>query len=94
MDAVCQAIVDIAFTAEVPPLALNLVHPQPVPWNDIFRAIATSLGDVKHEAPLPLIPIRDWVARLDKVATSTEEGDMQKIVSTPELYLILSSHLF
>jgi hypothetical protein len=37
---------------------LHLAHPNPVPWNTVFRRIASVLN-------VDLVPYSDWLARLD-----------------------------
>ncbi|KAJ7509636.1 hypothetical protein B0H11DRAFT_2270049 [Mycena galericulata] len=77
-EAVSGTIVDAALRTENLPLAANLVHPRPVPWNFIISAMA----DV---AQLPLIPFADWVQQLRmRAAHATAEH----IVNIPGIKLL------
>jgi hypothetical protein len=41
-----------------PEPVLHLAHPNPVPWNAVFRRIASTLN-------VDLVPYSDWLARLE-----------------------------
>ncbi|RDB20740.1 Non-canonical non-ribosomal peptide synthetase FUB8 [Hypsizygus marmoreus] len=80
MDAVCRAMLDIAFSKETPPLALNLVHPLPVAWNAVIKAIGKALCEMRHDAGgIPLIPIEKWASRLEERAKFANDDDYKTI---------------
>ncbi|KAF9058549.1 putative aminoadipate reductase [Rhodocollybia butyracea] len=74
-EAVAGAILDVAFTSESPPLAMNLVHPKPVSWTNIMRMIRESLISTKNlglEA-LPLVSFKSWVKALEDTANTSPQ---------------------
>ncbi|KZT18047.1 NAD(P)-binding protein, partial [Neolentinus lepideus HHB14362 ss-1] len=80
-EIVAKTILSVAFSQERPALSLNVVHPHPVKWSSVVRKIAVSLTkivDVGKE-PLPAVPIREWVALLEKRAAETDEKDIKAI---------------
>ncbi|KAJ6457255.1 putative aminoadipate reductase [Mycena sanguinolenta] len=65
--AISRAIVDVALKPEMPPFAVNLVHPRPIPWDLVMSTMAST-------AQLPLIPFTDWVQQLqDRSSGATAE---------------------
>ncbi|KAJ3780134.1 hypothetical protein GGU10DRAFT_391349 [Lentinula aff. detonsa] len=66
LDAVAEAILDVAFVKESPPLTINLVHPYPTTWNSIMEAIRESLTQNKglSSDALQLVPFNEWYAAL------------------------------
>ena len=83
MDAVSQAILDVAWSAQSPP-ALNVVHPRPVSWN----AIMTNINDAIVEegikdSRLPTVTFGAWVKELENHATGASSETMKNIVRTP-----------
>ncbi|KAJ4469195.1 putative aminoadipate reductase [Lentinula aciculospora] len=78
LDAIAEGILDVAFTKDDPPVAINLVHPQPVSWTTVMEAIRAFLISVKGlpSDALPLVPFRNWVQALgDKVAQVGADND-------------------
>jgi hypothetical protein len=73
-DAVSRTIVDAAMSAEKLPFAVNLVHPQPVPWDLIMSAMAAAMQ-------IPLIPLVDWLQQLEFRSTRATAEDIENIVS-------------
>ncbi|KAF9060301.1 acetyl-CoA synthetase-like protein [Rhodocollybia butyracea] len=75
LDAVAGAILDVAFTPETTPLAINLVHPKPVSWTSTMSAIRESLISAKHLSPeaLPLVPFQTWVKALEDAGNASPE---------------------
>ncbi|KAF7794887.1 hypothetical protein EIP86_006030 [Pleurotus ostreatoroseus] len=64
MDALSSAVVDVILTTGPLPRLLNVIHPHPVAWRDIFNAINKASG-----ASLPFVPYSEWLTRLEEVAT-------------------------
>ncbi|KAJ3903705.1 hypothetical protein F5879DRAFT_1002249 [Lentinula edodes] len=81
MDAVCNALLDVGFTSEPAPMAVNVVHPKSVPWTSVIQNVQVSLIEQKHLSPdaLPLVPYHDWVAAVEKYAKNPTEADTQNI---------------
>jgi hypothetical protein len=51
---------------------LHLVHPNPVPWDAVFRRIASTLN-------VDLVPYSDWLARLESNRLEFEREAMTKL---------------
>ncbi|KAJ3879760.1 acetyl-CoA synthetase-like protein [Lentinula edodes] len=81
MDAVCNALLDVGFTSEPAPMAVNVVHPKSVPWTSVIQNVQAALIEQKHLSPdaLPLVPYHDWVAAVEKYAKNPTEADTQNI---------------
>ena len=82
--AVSDAIVDVAFAEEEPPLAVNLVHPRPIAWKKLMQPIAEVVYQ-QHltSSLLPLIPFGQWVTRLNACAVDTREANIKRVVGFP-----------
>ena len=77
MDALSSAVVDVILTTGPLPRLLNVIHPHPVAWRDIFNAINKASG-----ASLPFVPYSEWLTRLEEVATQeTSQEVFEQIVS-------------
>ncbi|KAJ3715279.1 hypothetical protein DFJ43DRAFT_1007325 [Lentinula guzmanii] len=77
MDAVCNALLDVGFSLEPAPMAVNVVHPKSVPWTSVIDDIRATLIEEKHLSSdaLPLVPYHDWVAAVEKYADNSKEAD-------------------
>ncbi|KAJ3994744.1 putative aminoadipate reductase [Lentinula boryana] len=80
LDAVAEAILDVAFAKESPPLTINLVHPYPTTWNSIMEAIRESLTQNKglSSNALQLVPFNEWYAALRE---ADARGPAERIAS-------------
>lgn len=76
MDAVARAVVDVVLGREAPEL-INVVHPRPAKWSDVFGAMQAELG-----VTLPFVPFDEWVKRLEAVADNASASDLEKIVGS------------
>ncbi|KAG6831500.1 putative NRPS-like protein biosynthetic cluster [Tephrocybe sp. NHM501043] len=76
MDAASKAILDIAFSLDQPPLALNLVHPRPVPWNDVIESFKTLLG---QGTSLRVVPFPKWLSLLEERSKKAANEDINAI---------------
>ncbi|KAF8898051.1 hypothetical protein CPB84DRAFT_1748061 [Gymnopilus junonius] len=63
VDLAAAAIVDMRRAENQ---TLHLVHPKPVKWNTVMKALATSLG-------VPLVPYVEWFARLESSSNDADE---------------------
>ncbi|KXN82909.1 L-aminoadipate-semialdehyde dehydrogenase large subunit [Leucoagaricus sp. SymC.cos] len=63
MDKAAQSILDLCFTKEKIPFAVNLIHPRPVAWNQVIKAIQGALVDLLGIDPtsLLMIPLPKWI---------------------------------
>ena len=78
MDAVAGAVLDLIVSEDQPAALLNVVHPRPIPWHDVYAAVDDAL-----DAHLPFVPYHTWLSILeDRSLTATPE-DIEHIVSLP-----------
>ncbi|KAG1857999.1 hypothetical protein C8R48DRAFT_273106 [Suillus tomentosus] len=78
--AVSNAILDVAFAAEEPPIAVNLVHPRPVAWRTLIQPVADALVERKvTNYPLPLVPFSEWHDKLESSAKDLSKEAMKRI---------------
>lgn len=70
----------IALSGDTGADVLNLVHPRPVTWNQIFTDIATILS-VELKVGLLLVPYSQWISKLDQYSASPTEEDLMTVVS-------------
>ncbi|KIK65753.1 hypothetical protein GYMLUDRAFT_240230 [Collybiopsis luxurians FD-317 M1] len=70
MDAVCNTLLDVGFSPEPTPMAVNVVHPNPVPWTFVMETIRETLIEEKSlpAEALPLVPYSDWLAAVEQRA--------------------------
>ncbi|KAL6302718.1 hypothetical protein BKA93DRAFT_736353 [Sparassis latifolia] len=73
MDAVARATVD-AILHPQPPECINVVHPRPVLWPQILSAVNNELG-----LNLPVVPLEDWVSKLESTAEDASAKDLDNI---------------
>ncbi|KAJ3555779.1 hypothetical protein NM688_g2383 [Phlebia brevispora] len=81
MDAVANLTLDLIFSADTPPPLVNVVHPHPVTWLDIFGAIDEVLGN-----NLPFVPMSEWVGKLEVLASDL--GSQKHLDKVPALNLL------
>ncbi|KAF9044701.1 hypothetical protein BDP27DRAFT_1434674 [Rhodocollybia butyracea] len=48
MDAVCDALLDIGFSEEPAPIAVNIVHPRPISWTSVMQHLRVALLEVRR----------------------------------------------
>ncbi|KAF9228211.1 acetyl-CoA synthetase-like protein [Gyrodon lividus] len=78
--AVSDAILDVAFAKDEPPIAVNLVHPRPVKWVSLMKPISSVLYQKSLTSePLPLVPFGEWVTRLEKCAANMSEDNIRRL---------------
>jgi thioester reductase-like protein len=78
--AISNAILDVAFAEEEPPIVVNLVHSKPTAWKTLIQPIADAL--VKHKVtshPLPLVSFSEWLEKLESSAKNLSEDTMKRI---------------
>ena len=74
MDAVAGTLVDVALSTAPPPL-VNVVHPRPVPWGDIFGSVNKELA-----LGLPTVPFAEWFKLLEERAAGAGAPELEKVV--------------
>ncbi|KXN81584.1 L-aminoadipate-semialdehyde dehydrogenase large subunit [Leucoagaricus sp. SymC.cos] len=81
MDKAAQSILDLCFTKEKIPFAVNLMHPRPVAWNQVIEAIQGALVDLLgiDPASLLMIPLPEWIEQLSAKAKDSTPDDLKKI---------------
>ncbi|KAI0081390.1 acetyl-CoA synthetase-like protein [Panus rudis PR-1116 ss-1] len=77
METTAQTIVDFVLSPASPPEVLNIIHPHPVPWNQIFRDAADVLG--QKGASLSLIPYEAWLSKIEERSTNASAADLEQI---------------
>jgi hypothetical protein len=82
--------VDVVFSQEWLPVALNMVHPQPVAWNSVIFALKDAVMD-KLSKNLEIVSFHEWFSRLTSRAEHANEQDMIQIVRISILKLSRSS---
>ncbi|KAF7291295.1 Acetyl-CoA synthetase-like protein [Mycena indigotica] len=78
--AVAQTVLDVALQAGEGerPAVLNVVHPRPAPWDTVFGALAEAAG-------VPLVPIEEW---LDRVEREGKNADAEMLARIPAIKLL------
>ncbi|KAJ7604455.1 hypothetical protein FB45DRAFT_850695 [Roridomyces roridus] len=74
-EAVCSAIVDAVLSKDPAPLAVNLVHPKPVPWDEVM----SNLAGVGNQRQMPLVPLAQWTEQLRMRAAWASKEDLENI---------------
>lgn len=91
MDAISDAILDVAFTSEEDiPIVVNLVHPFPVSWTSVMEAIRKPLKAAKKlddPKALRLVPLSEWVAALEKAAKNSSSPEKTSIELVSFVYM-------
>ncbi|KAG1821117.1 acetyl-CoA synthetase-like protein [Suillus subaureus] len=81
--AISNAILDVAFADEEPPIAVNLVHPRPVAWRTLIQPVADALVERKVTSyPLLLVSFSEWLEKLESSAKDLSEETMKRIPAT------------
>ncbi|KAG5350707.1 hypothetical protein C0989_009601 [Termitomyces sp. Mn162] len=77
MHTVSKAILDVAFSSEKFPVAINLVHPRPLQWSEVIDALKVAL--VEDGFPLRVVPFQEWFSSLEKRSKNASDADIQAI---------------
>ncbi|KNZ79425.1 L-aminoadipate-semialdehyde dehydrogenase large subunit [Termitomyces sp. J132] len=90
MHTVSKAILDVAFSSEKFPVAINLVHPRPLQWSEVIDALKVAL--VEDGFPLRVVPFQEWFSSLEKRSKNASDADIQAIpaVKLLELFRAIS----
>ncbi|KAF9445951.1 putative aminoadipate reductase [Macrolepiota fuliginosa MF-IS2] len=81
MDSAAQSILDLAYTKEKLPFAINFTHPRPVTWDYVIEAVRDAVVDALRIDPvqLPLIPFPEWIDRLANKAMDAKPEDLERM---------------
>ncbi|KIM36904.1 hypothetical protein M413DRAFT_31301 [Hebeloma cylindrosporum] len=80
MDSVAQSVMDLVFSVDTLPPAINIVHSNPVTWNSVIQNVADALVQQLHlPAPLPLVSFQEWFSLLKNHGSSLDEANQVKI---------------
>ncbi|KAG6899435.1 hypothetical protein C0993_010310 [Termitomyces sp. T159_Od127] len=77
MHTVSKTILDVAFSTDKLPMAINLVHPRPVQWNGVIDALKLVLH--KDGSSLRVVSFQEWFSLLEKRARNASDTDIQNI---------------
>lgn len=75
-DAVAQAVADFVLTPTALPEVVNVVHPRPVPWDDVIQGVNHALAK-----ELPVVPFGEWLKAVEKVEVEGRAEDLGRVVS-------------
>lgn len=76
LDAIGQAYVDWVVSNDELPELVNVVHSRPIGWNVVARGVSGELGTA-----LPVIPLDEWVSRLEECTNNATLERITQIVS-------------
>lgn len=76
MDAVAETVLDLIVSKEEPAPLLNVVHPRPVLWHDVYANVDAALG-----THLPFVPYDVWISKLEALSANATPKDLEDIVS-------------
>ncbi|KAI0085165.1 hypothetical protein BDY19DRAFT_909277 [Irpex rosettiformis] len=74
VDVVANVVLDLVLTRQLEPRLLNVVHPRPIAWDEVFKLIKDEIG-----VNLPTIPYADWLAKLEAHDGETSAKTLQDI---------------
>ncbi|KAJ3555784.1 hypothetical protein NM688_g2384 [Phlebia brevispora] len=74
MDAVANIVLDLIVSEEKPAPLLNVVHPRPVPWNEVYSAVNDAL-----DTRLPFVPYHVWISKLEALSVTATPEDLDHI---------------
>ena len=61
MNAITDITLDLIFSSDKLPSILNVVHPQPITWPEVFATLNDSLG-----GQMQMMSLSGWVADLER----------------------------
>lgn len=76
MDVVASTVNDLIHSTDNTAQLLNVVHPRPTSWNDIFTSVNTELA-----TQLPFVPYAQWLDKLSALASDASIEQMKEVVS-------------
>ncbi|KAF9067129.1 putative aminoadipate reductase [Rhodocollybia butyracea] len=81
MDAVSEILLDVGFGTERPPMAMNVVHPKPIPWTSVMQSLRAILIREKQleSNALRVVPFKQWLAKIEDYGKAPTEEDLKNI---------------
>ncbi len=76
MDAVAGIVRDIVVSDEPVPKTVNVSHPRPVLWNEVFKLLNDAL-----DANLPMIPYAKWLKKVEALSQDPTPKVLEDVVS-------------
>lgn len=76
VDAVAGIVRDIVVSKEPVPKTVNVSHPRPVLWNEVFKLINDALG-----AHLPMVPYAQWLEKVEALNQNPTPQTLEDVVS-------------
>ncbi|TCD64926.1 putative PKS/NRPS-like protein biosynthetic cluster [Steccherinum ochraceum] len=74
IDIAANTIVDIIQSSAFLPNLINITHPRPIPWSDVFAAVNVSVG-----GRLQSVPFSDWLTKLEARSANATEQDFNDV---------------
>ncbi|THH28492.1 hypothetical protein EUX98_g5704 [Antrodiella citrinella] len=103
LDIAAQTVVDAVESPEPLPTLVNIVHPRPTRWSDVFAAVNTTLGGHLH-----VVPFSKWLSKVEAHSANATEHDFDTVpaikllrffraidaasIANPEAPLLLAEH--
>ncbi|KAG9308660.1 putative aminoadipate reductase [Chiua virens] len=76
--AVSDAMLDVAFADEEPPLAVNLVHPRPIAWESLMPAHSRgTVSEASHVIATSFNLVQPMGRAIERVRSGYERGEYQ-----------------
>ncbi|KDR79161.1 hypothetical protein GALMADRAFT_277673 [Galerina marginata CBS 339.88] len=79
MHGVAQSIIDVALLKSPNPPALNIVHPRPIPFNNLVTAINGALVKEGISSTLPLVSFQEWFSLLEARSAAGNADDLKNV---------------
>ncbi|THH28493.1 hypothetical protein EUX98_g5705 [Antrodiella citrinella] len=74
LDIAARTIVDTVETPGPLPAFVNLVHPRPSRWSDVFAAVNNCLGGYLH-----VVPFSEWLRNVEAHSANATEHDFENV---------------
>ncbi|KAG8734983.1 hypothetical protein FRC10_011139 [Ceratobasidium sp. 414] len=83
LDVVAQAVVEISLgrKAILPPF-VHCSHPCPIEWSQVMTMFSGTLRS-RTNGPLPVVPIREWNDRVERLVSASEEKEEDRLRRFP-----------
>lgn len=84
MDAVAGIVRDIVVSDEPVPKTVNVSHPRPVLWDEVFKLLNDAL-----DANLPMIPYAQWLEKVEALSQDPTPKSLEDVVSFQSVSIYL-----
>lgn len=85
---VSDTIVDAMFAQQPLSLALHLVHPRPILWNQVIELAHKAIHREYPERELTLVSASEWLEELEKFALSADKEMIHPLLYKPAVKLL------